>query len=180
MVTVQQIQRPYVVSSPTAPASPFEGQIWFDETSGTTKQYQNGSWVSIQQAIDEYSILQTSSGALESVSAIKAEEWNSQTVFSGGAGTVVDISIAEDEIGVLHSYQAGHMGSDDGSVYVDADTDITVDGNTLNLPSASGGYFLEVHNAPTILFEDSLRIVLNDGGENGGADATGVYRVIQK
>lgn len=47
------LARPFIIVQEEQPTSPFNGQIWLDESSGDTFQFSDGNWKSLGISDDE-------------------------------------------------------------------------------------------------------------------------------
>lgn len=82
-MTLSSLQREFVVSQPTKPTSPFEGQIWIDTSSGnTTKQYKNGVFKTISPDLSP--VFDAISEVMESSAEARHKAGLSQVNADGG------------------------------------------------------------------------------------------------
>lgn len=82
-MSLSSLQREFVVSQPTKPTSPFEGQIWIDTSAGnTTKQYKNGVFKTISPDLSP--VFDAISEVMESSAEARHKAGLSQVNADGG------------------------------------------------------------------------------------------------
>ena len=112
----QKLQRQFIIVDSNPPSSPFEGQIWRDTSTSTTKQYDSGSWVSIQASPDEITLTKNQNGELEIKQKVidhigrfngSLDGW-SETYHRAGDGSTSYSSGKEDQCRHYSTYNDGN------------------------------------------------------------------------
>lgn len=171
-MTVTNIPQRFVVVQDNAPASPFEGQIWVDTSSGnTTKQYKNGSFETVSTSLDPvYNILSEMAGFLEAVDLnTSLNDYNHDDGFvdlhqdKTGISSSNNVSITTGKpSGNVKSLEKGKVDDvESGSSELDweSKTDVSIDSNN----EVNGTYSVEVTSSNDfVLFAESLKSKISE------------------
>lgn len=149
----QSITRKFVVVSDSAPASPFEGQLWRDTSTDTLKQYNGTSWVSVQTSPDQKTT--------EIVNGELTVKYNSDFFIESGSGLELNSQTRR----ILGDFENGNIG--DWTAFGSHYDGPRADNDQSSDPDVNGNYHL--YDNPE---------GYSTGGIERNADLTGVDNLI--